>query len=358
MLQWWEEFSAKPFVAHILRAVERFNLRGGVQMAAAITYFSVLALVPIVMLAFSALGVTITVFRPEALGQIEEWIQSQVHADSELGPRIFTVISDALSNWASISLVALGITIWVGSNWVGNLKRAVRLLMREDVDRPGKLLPMPLDILANFAALLGIFLGVAATFAAAAVATGLGGTLGGLLGLGDYPGWTIVLQLVSAVVSFAAGAVLFRMIFGWLSPHPVPNHLAWVGAGLGSAVLLILLAMTSYLFGAFSRNFTAGVFGNMIVLMLFLNLFATLMLYIAAWLATAGVPVVEPEPVIEPVIEEPIETKPGELYVSSEVAQKSLGIGLSTGYVVGAATGLGVGAVIAATMNRLFRRRT
>lgn len=358
MLQWWEEFSAKPFVAHILRAVERFNLRGGVQMAAAITYFSVLALVPIVMLAFSALGVTITVFRPEALGQIEEWIAEQLDSESTLGRDLYDIIVGALSNWASLSLFGLGILIWVGSNWVGNLKRAVRLLMREDVDKPGKLLPMPLDILANFAGLIGILTGIAATFAAAAVATGLGGTLGQLLGLGDYPGWTIVLQLVSAVVSFAAGAGLFRMIFGWLSPHPVPSHLAWVGAAIGAAALLILLAMTGILFGAFSRNLSTALFGNMIVVMIFLNLFATLMLYIAAWLATAGEPVVEPEPVIEPVIEEPIETKPGELYVSSEVAQKSLGIGLGTGYVVGAATGLGAGAVIAATMNRLFRRRT
>ena len=71
MLQWWAEFSQKPFVAHLLRAVERFNVRGGIQLAAAVTYFSVLALVPILMLAFSALGLTLTVLRPEALGTIE-----------------------------------------------------------------------------------------------------------------------------------------------------------------------------------------------------------------------------------------------------------------------------------------------
>ncbi len=50
ILEWWEQFSQRPFVAHLLRAVDRFNLRGGVQLAAAITYFSVLSLVPILML--------------------------------------------------------------------------------------------------------------------------------------------------------------------------------------------------------------------------------------------------------------------------------------------------------------------
>ena len=60
-LAWWAEFSKRPFVAHILRTVERFNVRGGGQLAAAIAFFSVLSLVPILMLAFSALVETLNI---------------------------------------------------------------------------------------------------------------------------------------------------------------------------------------------------------------------------------------------------------------------------------------------------------
>ena len=148
MLQWWKDFSQRPFVAHLLRAVERFNVRGGVQLAAAIAFFSILALVPILMLAFSALGITLTVLRPEALGQIESWIHTQI-PDDKLGSSIYGVILDALTKWAEILSFGLVIIIWVSSGWVGNLKRAVRLLMREDVDKPGKQLPLPLDVLAK-----------------------------------------------------------------------------------------------------------------------------------------------------------------------------------------------------------------
>ncbi len=357
MLQWWTEFSQKPFVAHLLRAVTRFNVRGGAQLAAAIAYFSVLAIVPILMLAFSALGLTLTVLRPEALGQIETWIREQVVDESGIGQSVYDVIAAALSNWASIGLFGLGITIWVGSGWVGNLKRATRLMMREHADRPGKQPPLPLDVLANFAGLVGLLVGVAATFAAAAFSTSLGDLVGGWLGIGNSAGWTLALRVVGLAIALAAGAGLFRLLFGWFSPRPIPPHLAWVGAGIGSFGLVVLQVLAGYLIGAFSRNLSTAVFGSTIVFMLFLNLFATLLLYIAAWLSTSEVPVVEPEPVRELEPPERVESMPGELYVSSEVAKRTLGIGLGTGYVVGAATGLGFGAAIASVLSKLFGRR-
>ena len=42
-------FKAIPSVAHIIRAVDRFNDRLGSQFGAAITYFSFLSLIPILM---------------------------------------------------------------------------------------------------------------------------------------------------------------------------------------------------------------------------------------------------------------------------------------------------------------------
>jgi membrane protein len=358
ILEWWNQFSQRPFVAHLLRAVDRFNLRGGVQLAAAVTYFSVLSLVPIAMLIFSILGFTATVFRPELLGMVEGWINTNFPENSPLGPSFHELILKSLTNWASFFGTGLLITLWVGSGWVGNLKRAVRLLMRTDVDNPGKQVIMPLDILANAGGLLGVLVGVIATFASAAVATTLGGTVGEWLGVGDSFGWTSLIRLVGAALSLAIGAVGFRLLFGWFSPMFVPNHLAWVGAGIGSASLLVLQALAGFLFGLFAGNLGIAVFGSTILLMLFLNLFATLILYIAAWLATSEEPLIEPEPeavAIGPV--EPVETKPGELYVSSAVARRSLGIGLGTGYTIGAATGLGLGALLISALRAVFPRR-
>jgi len=358
ILEWWKQFSQRPFVAHLLRAVERFNVRGGVQLAAAIAFFSVLSLVPILMLVVSVLGFTATVFRPEWLGVIEHWIKVNLPADSTLGTNLYDILYGALTNWASFFGTGLLITMWIGSGWVGNLKRAVRLLMRADVDKPGKQAIMPLDVLANFGGLIAILVGVTATFASSAVATTLGSTVGEWLGVGGSLGWTALIRLVGAVVSLVIGAAGFRLLLGWFSPTYVPAHLAWVGAGIGSAGLLLLQALATYLFGAFSRNLGFAVFGSTIVLMIFLNLFATLILYIAAWLATSEIPLPEPEPhrvAVAPT--EPFENRPGELYVSSAVARRSLGVGLGTGYTIGAATGLGIGALLISALRAVFPRR-
>lgn len=354
MIDWWQKFSQRRLVAHLLRAIERFNVRGGAQFAAAIAYFSTLSLVPILMLAFSALGVTLTVFRPQALATMEQLITERLPPDDPLAGQIVEVITSALNNWAAIGLIGLGVAMWMGSGWFGNLKRAVRVLMRTDVDRPGKQLILPLDVLNNFGGLLFLLVGVGATFLASATASSLGSTVGESLGFGDSVGWSLVLRLVSLLVSLVAGTGLFWVLYAWFTPHPLTRHLHWIGSLIGSAGLLVLQLLASVLIGAFSRNLSAALFGPVIVLMLFLNLFATLILFIAAWLATDRV--VEPQvPAPEPVATSLPEPQPET--VSAAVAQRSMGVGLGAGYVIGTATGLGLGALIVGGLRALLTQR-
>ncbi|MGC4152474.1 MAG: YhjD/YihY/BrkB family envelope integrity protein [Propionicimonas sp.] len=358
MIAWWEQFSKRPLIAHILRAIERFNTRGGTQLAGSIAYSSILSMVPILLLAFSALGLTLTVLMPEALAGITVWIERALAGveDENLVAQILGVINGALNNWAAHLTVGLVFGFWFGSNWVGNLKRAVRLLMRSDVDNPGKLLPLPLDILSNFAGLITLFVGVAVTFGASSAASTLTDQVGHLLGVDYGPGWSFLLRLIGLAVSFAAGTGMFWLLFAWFTPEPVPGGHLWFGAAVGSFGLLILQLTAGLLVRAFSNNLTAAAFGGIIVLMIFLNLFATLILFIAAWLATQSEPEPEPEPV-ELSAPEPVETKPGQLYVSAKVAEQSMGTGLKAGYVVGTATGLGLGALLVGGLRALFGRR-
>ena len=185
--------------------------------------------------------------------------------------------------------------------------------------------------------------------------------IGHLLGLDYGPGWSLLLRVIGLAVSFAAGTGLFWLLFAWFTPEPIPGGHLWFGAAVGSAGLLVLQLAAGLIVRAFSRNATAAAFGGLIVLMLFLNLFATLILFIAAWLATQPEPEPEPEPstAIPELVEGSLasETKPGQRYVSAKVAEQSMGAGLKTGYVVGAATGLGLGALLVGGLRALFGRR-
>jgi membrane protein len=356
MLQWWEEFSKRHWVAHILRTVERFNIRGGGLFAAAIAYFSVLSLVPVLMLAFSVLGLVLTVFDPPLLEVIGNRLTASLDDYGDLGKTLVGVITKALSDWAAILGFGLVIGFWTGANWIGSLKRACRALMREDYDNPPKQLILPLDVLVNFGALLVLFVGVAVSWAASTVATVLGREVGQLLGVSGDFGWTLLIRGVGLLVSVVVATLLFWWMFRWFALTPVPSGLLWIGALVGAVALIVLQTLAGYLIGTFSRNLGFAVFGYTIVVMIFLNLFATLILYVAAWLATAHpVPVEVAEEVVpEP---EPTESRPGELYVSSTVAERSMGVGLAAGYTVGTATGLGLGALLAALLGWVFGRK-
>ena len=62
----------QPVIAHLIRAAERFNDRLGNQFGAAITYFSFLSMIPVLMVSFAAAGF-ILASHPTLLEDILRW---------------------------------------------------------------------------------------------------------------------------------------------------------------------------------------------------------------------------------------------------------------------------------------------
>jgi membrane protein len=93
--------------------------------------------------------------------------------------------------------------------------------------------------------------------------------------------------------------------------------------------------------------------------MLFFNLFAQLVLFVAAWIATAqheAVPVpAEEESTARPEPEDQQEEAPN--VVPEAVAVRSVRAGMGAGYVTGAATGVGLGAALAYALSALRSRK-
>ncbi len=101
MKDWIEKVTAHPVVAHGMAAMDRYNKRLGPQFAAGVTYFSVLSMVPILMFAFSMLGLTLTVLRPDLMDQVKDVIDAEL-GTSNLAKSLGAVVDDAFSNWASV----------------------------------------------------------------------------------------------------------------------------------------------------------------------------------------------------------------------------------------------------------------
>lgn len=282
-----------PAVAHVLRMNTRYSTRLGNQFAGAITYFSLLAMVPILMFAFSACGFTLTVLRPDLLERVQAEIMVQLQgAPDELKAQLTGLIRGLLRNWASVGLVGLLSSMYSSAGWAGNLKSAVRAQTRPLFDMKERKRFFVLEVLVNLAILLGLLIILAMTFALAGMATSLTGTIVHWLALDGVPGVKALLRIVGPVLSAIAGWAMFVYLYNVLPEVKFSFRIIAWGALFGSAGLFVLQYLTGFLMGKFAGNPAAAVFGPVIVLMLFFNLFARLNLYVAAWIATSVQPAV------------------------------------------------------------------
>lgn len=365
MVDWLKRLKDKPWIAHLLRANERFSGRLGNQFGAAITYFSVLALVPLVMVACAVTGFVVVEVRPELLDVLQARLTKAL-GKSEGTTQINSLIDGFLHNYASIGVVALLSALYSGAGWMGNLRDAVRAQWRGDFDAEQKKENIVAKTVLNLLRLLGLIFAVLVTFSLAAVSTSLSDVIVSALHLDSLTWLSPVLKVVPIVVSLGAGWLLFMYLYAVLPDDRGPWGPVRRGSLIGSVGLVVLQYLTTFLISKFGGNAATALFGPVITLMLFFNVFARLILFLAAWIATTHAPGL-PDPEGPEGQEQGSEQRvrfavrpPGAaepVLVRQEVAASSLRVGLGAGYVTGTATGVGLGAVLTLAAGALRRRR-
>ncbi|TDT33316.1 YhjD/YihY/BrkB family envelope integrity protein [Naumannella halotolerans] len=393
-----EEVQRKPWIAHLLRANTRYGTRLGAQFAAAITYFSVLSLVPIIMFAFATTGFIVS--RDEGLQALITEQIGVVLEGAPMAEELSAVILEAFTNWVGVGIVAVLSGAYSGAGWIGNIKSAIRAQMRPSFDMTEQKKNIVLETLVNLGLLVIFLLILVLTFALSQVATSLTNVIIGVLGLEQIPYITLLFRAVPVVASLVAGFILFQFIFRVFPEYRPPNSALAKGALAGAVGLAILQYLLGTLISIFSGNAAASVFGPVIALMLFFNLFAQLILRLAGWIATANqwavageeqivdealedsdVEVLTPEKFAadrdpdEPDPEEtaestreqsnrprwtpPYHPKPVDLDdpdgaepVSSRTAARGVRVGMAGGWLLGIGSGLGLGALVTAIVSR------
>jgi len=355
---------AWPWVVHLLRAVDRFSSRLGNQFAAAITYFSVLAIVPVLMIAFSILGLTIEVLRFDLAETLLESIEGHLLTVSG-AEQIASTLVDTLKNWRGVFIVALLSAGYAGAGWVGNIRQAINAMWGSDGIRP----TAPVGVWGwvaylgkNLAILVGLVVLGALTVGVSLSATAAQSLVLGWLGLAESGLASVLTVIAALIISLLSGWALFLYLYSILPRDRRPLRDVGRGALFGSIGLAALQYFAGALNGFFLHNKAAAIFGPIIVLMLSLNVFATLVMLGAAWTATAGqvdeplaIDEGEPEATMLPLAENPHVT--GQVLVPQKIAKRGVTVGIVAGYALGGAAGVGLGAVLGRLAGAVAHRR-
>ena len=248
---------------HVMRMQERYSQEGGNHFAAGVTYFSVLSVFPLLMLAFAILGFVLR-GNDEMMQTIEDGITQNL--SGEMGETVTSIIDSAVSQAGGVFTIGFITALWkrpiIAENFV-------------------------LGKLRDFIRLLGMMLMIALTFAVTAIgSSGLTSSLVEKVGLDGVPGIGILTTVVAIALGLVANWILFFWMLASLPRGKVPMKPAMQGAVIGAIGLEVVKQLGSLFFSNALSNPAGAVFGPIIGLMVVFYLIWRITMYASAWTAT------------------------------------------------------------------------
>jgi membrane protein len=268
---------------HVMRAYERFDDRNGSFFAAGLTYYTIFALFPLLMVGFAAVGFMLS-RRPELLRTIDDHVRSSV--SGPLGQQLLDLMNSAIDARTSVGVIGLATAAWAGLGWISHLRAAVSTMwFQQPPESQGFLRNKVSDLIA----LMGTFLMIVATLALTML--GQAGPMAAVLkslGIPEYSAFNWVFWGISVSVSVLVSWVLFTWAIGRL-PREKVDLVDSMRAGLMAAIGFELFKQVGSIYlHVVLRSPAGAAFGPVLGLMVFAYITGYLILFATAWAATAS----------------------------------------------------------------------
>ncbi|MEV8633315.1 YihY/virulence factor BrkB family protein [Streptosporangium sp. NPDC051023] len=277
-----------PWLDHLIRTVQRYQLQAGDRLAGAVTYFAFLSFFPIIALAFAVFGYFLSV-RPDAVKTLQRAIDQYLPGLAAQLP-----IQQIADSRASVGIIGLLGLLYAGLGAIDALRGALRE-MSMTTEPPLNFFLAKLRDLTAFA-LVGITM--IASVLVGGFATQAGGVVAEKLGLSSSAAESWSLRLLGLAVSLLADTVVFVIILHWMGRSRQPIRVVLRGALLGAVGFGLLKQLAALILSRTLNNPIYGVFAVMVGLLIWINLSSRVILYAAAWTETATLgPPPEPTPV-------------------------------------------------------------
>jgi membrane protein len=221
-----------------------FKLNNLTVLAAALTYYGILAVVPGLIVLFAILGLAGT----DTTHQLVKQVQSVAPGSSAHFVR--TLIAQAQSDKAEATVgavVGLLIALWSASSYVGAFRRASNVIYHMGEGRPiWKTIPIRIGV--TIVAVVVLVVGAVIVVVSGPIAKQVGDAVGAggtTVLVWNIVKWPLLLLLVSLLL-----AVLF-----WASPNAKQGGIKWISPG-GVAATIGWLVVSS-LFAVYVVNFSS-----------------------------------------------------------------------------------------------------
>ncbi|MDQ4038962.1 MAG: YihY/virulence factor BrkB family protein [Actinomycetota bacterium] len=264
---------------HVIRAVTLYVERNADVLAGSITYFGFLALFPSLLLAASVFGYVL-VGRPDLLRELIARIVEYIPGAA--GDQLIEALNAAIDSRGAVGIVGLLGLLYAGLSWISKLRLAIQTLWQGKPEEGSFLKDYARDLLV----LIGLGGGLALSLAVTAVGTSAASFLLDLVGLSEVPGSTLVTGALAIGLAIAGSTLVFCWLFGSLSGHDITYRSVLPGAILAAVGFELLKLIGGVYLSLVSRSVSAGVFGSVVGILLFIYLACRYLLFCVAWTAT------------------------------------------------------------------------
>ena len=261
----------KTAVTVLKRATGDYGKNFGGRMAAALSFRTVFAITPLLVIAVSVAGFVVGGNR-EARTAIIDAVTDV--AGSELSDLMEGLLDSALSSADTAAILGVVVLLWSSSTLFLELQRSLNQIFEVPVPQERRLVAGALQRLVGVLWTVGIGISITALFAVNAATQIAGSVISRWL---NIP--IAFVGVLGFVVAFTFMVLMFGLVFQTLTMGKLPWKPVWVGAFFTATLFSIVGYLTGFYFSQFGEPTALGVSSSIVILLFLAYLLSSVFLF-------------------------------------------------------------------------------
>lgn len=263
---------------NLAKSLGRYIDYNGDHFAAAITYYSLLSIVPLIMISVSVIGFAVA--GDAALTGDLHRVVVQLFPRT-LAAQVTDLLDTVIENRSQFGILGLVVAVYSGWSWISNVRDALTAMWGQDKPDVGFFRMIVTDVLS----LLGLAAALVLSLALTTVGTGINDFGLRLVGLQDTPFSRLAVAVSTVVLALLTDWLVLLWIIARLPRNPVRLRYALRGALYAAIGFEVLKQLGNLYLRLLSYSPTVVAFGALIGLLVFIYLGARMLLLTTVWTA-------------------------------------------------------------------------